>query len=216
MSEAAGSTQRRHVAILAFPFGTHAAPLLDLVRRLSEAALEEEVTFSFFSTAQSNGSLFMEKDELRDCKIVPYNVESGLPEGFRFTGNPREPVEHFLKATPGNFVRALEKAVAKTGLEISCLITDAFLWFAAEMAEEMRVPWIAYWTAGPRSLLAHVDSDIIREIIGVNGKFDHRLNLVIAFISYMVIKQPGLWSGGKDRYVIQKIIFKLIYMIGGH
>lgn len=162
-----GSSTQKHVAALAFPFGTHATPMLNLVRRLSSAL--PDVKFSFICTAHVNEALFSKKDEIDVDKIKPVNVDSGLPEGFQFRGNPEEPVEYFLKATPGNFERALKTAVAETGTEITCLLTDAFLWFSAEIAESMRVPWIPYWTSGARSLLLHVDTDNIRQIMGVNG-----------------------------------------------
>jgi len=49
-------------------------------------------------------------------------------------------------------------------------MSDAFLSFAGKMAEEMDVPWVPLWTAGPRSLLTHVDTEVIRQRLGTNGK----------------------------------------------
>nr|BAR88266.1 UDP-glucose:flavonoid 3-O-glucosyltransferase [Ipomoea purpurea]BAR88273.1 UDP-glucose:flavonoid 3-O-glucosyltransferase [Ipomoea purpurea] len=45
-----------HVAVLAFPFATHAAPLLSLVEQLSAAF--PSARFSFFNNQDSNSGLF--------------------------------------------------------------------------------------------------------------------------------------------------------------
>ncbi|TXG61014.1 hypothetical protein EZV62_012377 [Acer yangbiense] len=164
---------QKHIAVFAFPFATHAVPLLALVQKLSESA--PDFNFSFFNTAQSNQSMFTKGNGFE--RIEPRSVENGLPEGFRIGRNPHEPVEYFLKATPGNY----RSAVAESGLTFDGLITDAFYWFAKEMAEEMRVPWVPYFTAGPRALLAHVDTDNIRARIGINGPEDETLEFLPGF-----------------------------------
>ncbi|KAK6944249.1 UDP-glucuronosyl/UDP-glucosyltransferase [Dillenia turbinata] len=147
-----------HIAVFAFPFGTHAAPLFNLVQRLAMAS--PNTIFSFFSTRQSNKSIFSDqKHEM----IKPFDVEDGLPENYVFKGNPQEPVELFIRATPHNFKRSLQVAVDERKREISCIISDAFLWFCQEIAAEMCVPWIPLWTGGPFSLTSHIYTDIIRE-----------------------------------------------------
>lgn len=160
----------RHVAVFAFPFGSHARPLLNLVRKLAKAG--PAVKFSFLSTAKSNEFIFSEGEDEDGCfrNIKPYNVNDGLPEGYSPSGNPLEPLELFVEAAPENFTRALEVAEAETGLKVGCLISDAFFWFAGDMADKMNVPWIPLWTAAPRSLLLHVETDAIRQALGANGK----------------------------------------------
>ena len=64
----------------------------------------------------------------------------------------------------------MEVAVADTTRKISCLVTDAFLWFGADMAEEMGVPWVTFWIAGLSALSVHFHTDAIRQKIGLNGK----------------------------------------------
>ena len=41
-----------------------------------------------------------------------------------------------MKVAPENFRKGMEVAVEGTGRKVSCLVTDAFFWFAKEMAEE--------------------------------------------------------------------------------
>ncbi|KAL5699847.1 hypothetical protein ACHQM5_030688 [Ranunculus cassubicifolius] len=155
----------RHVAILAFPFGTHAAPLFSLIRRLAAAA--PDVTFSFFGTSTSNASTFGPKThpKQKEDNIKTYNVDDGVPEGYMFTGKRQEDIELFVAATPGNFKAKMDEVVSQTKLSITCLVTDAFLSFAEDMANEMNVQWVPLWTAGASAVLAHLYTDLLRNTI---------------------------------------------------
>ncbi|MBA0814054.1 hypothetical protein Gohar_019901, partial [Gossypium harknessii] len=183
----------KHIAVLAFPFGTHAVPLLNLIRQLSDAC--PHTMFSFLSTQQSNNSTFPKNLD----KIKPFNVWDGLPVGYSFRGNPHEPVDYFLKAVPGNFMKAIDVVVFETGKPIDFLITDAFYAFGADIADELNIPWVALWTASPRALFVHVDSDIIRHYVGINGPKDKPLHFLPDFSSIRVADLPnGLTSGDID------------------
>ncbi|KAF9662655.1 hypothetical protein SADUNF_Sadunf18G0076800 [Salix dunnii] len=156
----------KHIAVLAFPFGTHAAPLFSLIRRLSTMA--PQAKFTFFSTKESNNKVFSGQGRLENIK--PYNVNDGLPEDYMISfENPHEPVGYFLKAAPGNFKQAMEVAVQVIGREITCIISDAFFWFGADIARELHVPWVPLWTAGPRPLLLHLETDLVRQKMGGDG-----------------------------------------------
>ncbi|PON56816.1 UDP-glucuronosyl/UDP-glucosyltransferase [Parasponia andersonii] len=157
----------RHVAVLAFPFGTHAGPLLSLVRNLS--AVAPDARFSFLSTSWSNQTLFsgMKGEEINNVR--PFDVDDGARDDHVPSRNPIEAVELFLKATPRNFERGLEEAEKEVGLKIGCIVSDAFFWFAGDMAGEKRIPWVALWTAAVRSLFVHVDTDEIRRNLEAQG-----------------------------------------------
>ncbi|KAK6926145.1 hypothetical protein RJ641_007864 [Dillenia turbinata] len=165
MSTTNTSSKGPHVAVLAFPFSTHAAPLLSIVRRLAVAA--PHVIFSFLSTSQSNNFIFSSTTTSNNLKA--YDVWDGVPEGYVFKGKPQEDIELFMRAAPESFRSVIEVAAEETGRPVSCLVVDAFFWFAPEMAEEMEVEFVPFWTAGPGSLSAHVYTDLIRETIGVEG-----------------------------------------------
>ncbi|XP_004507822.1 flavonoid 3-O-glucosyltransferase [Cicer arietinum] len=153
------NVEKLHVAILAFPFGTHASPLLSLVRKI--AGEVPKVTFSFFTTTASNATLFSPNN---DClpNIKHYNVDDGLPEGYVPSGHPLEPIFLFIKAMPENFKSVMDEAVAETGKDITCLVTDAFYWFAADLAQQINAKWVPLWTAGPHALLTHIYTDLLR------------------------------------------------------
>ncbi|KAJ6693320.1 hypothetical protein OIU85_004121 [Salix viminalis] len=139
-----------HVAVFAFPFGTHAAPLLAVVRRL--AASSPSTHFSFFSTQQSNSSIFSvykQNMDFMQSNIKAYDVSDGVPEGHVFSGNPLERIELFMKFS--------------------------------SWRRRSRVVWLPFWTAGPNSLAAHVYTDLIRETFGAGGmvgREDETLSLV--------------------------------------
>ncbi|KAJ4823768.1 hypothetical protein Tsubulata_012084 [Turnera subulata] len=190
MSEPKTDSNKLHIAVLVFPFATHAPPLLCLVRKLSAAAPAAQ--FSFISTAESNAKLF-HKDPPSDATnkaIRPCNVSDGLPSNYQFSGNPQEPVHYFLKAAPDNFKLAMEVAVKETGRKISCLVSDAFFWFAADLAENLQVPWVPLWTSGPRALLLHVETDEIRRRIGSDGSGDKTIDFIPGFSAIHVSDFP--------------------------
>ena len=154
-----------HIGVLAFPFGTHAAPLLALVRRLAVSV--PDALFSFFNSAASNATLFNATTAYEN--ICPRDVLDGTPRGEPFTGSQFEAVGLFLGASPANFETAIREAERESGLEIRCLLTDAFLWFSGDMAEKRGVPWVPFWTAASCSLSAHVYTDQIVKAIESTG-----------------------------------------------
>ncbi|KAL1065752.1 hypothetical protein V6Z11_D12G017800 [Gossypium hirsutum] len=100
---------KEHVAILAFPFGSHDLTILRLACRLARAA--PNVQFSFLATAKSNDSIFSTFKLDVPNNIRAYNVEDGVPANDVFSGNPVERLDLFLKATPANFQKGLDVAV---------------------------------------------------------------------------------------------------------
>ncbi|KAJ6409917.1 hypothetical protein OIU84_009414 [Salix udensis] len=150
-----------HVAVLAFPFGSHPLSLLDLMLKLARVA--QETRFSFLTTEKSNSSIFLAARTSLPDNIKAYNVADGVPLNHVFSGDPIERVELFVKEAPENFKTALDMAVLETGRKISCMMTDAFLSFAGSIAENLSIPWIPVWTPVPHSLSAHIYTDMIRQ-----------------------------------------------------
>lgn len=160
----------RHVAALAFPFSTHAAPMLAIVHRL--AAASPDTLFSFFTTSQSNNSLFSNNANSNlPQNIKVYDVHDGVPEGYVFVGKPQEDIELFLNAAPDKFRSSIEASVAETGKEVSCLITDAFLWFGGHLADDLGALWVPFWLSGLNALSVHVHTDLIRNTVGTHSTY---------------------------------------------
>ncbi|KAJ6757739.1 UDP-GLYCOSYLTRANSFERASE 78D1-RELATED [Salix koriyanagi] len=119
---------------------------------------------------------------IMQSNIKAYDVSDGVPEGHVLSGNPLERIELFMNSTRESLEKAMEVGVVgDEGRKVSCPVSDAFFWFACEMAEEIGVVWLPFWTAGPNSLAAHVYTDLIRENFGAEGmvgREDETLSLI--------------------------------------
>lgn len=155
--------KKGHVVALAFPFGAHPAALFQLVQRLAAAA--PSVRFSYFNTAGSNQKFFSNVDVNSCSNIKVYDVD-GVPDRHVLSGSPMEIIDLFIKATPENFRRRLKEVVEETGLMATCLLTDAFLGFSSEIAAEMGIRWVPFWTAAAVSVSLHMYTDAIRSRLG--------------------------------------------------
>ncbi|PRQ36571.1 putative flavonol 3-O-glucosyltransferase [Rosa chinensis] len=76
--------------------------------------------------------------------------------------------------------QALKEVEAETGHKFRCLISDAFLWFSGDIAEKMNVPWVTTWS-GPRPLLVHLETNMIKEKVGAPGQEDKTLDFLPEF-----------------------------------
>ncbi|XXG51665.1 hypothetical protein AAC387_Pa03g0186 [Persea americana] len=149
---------KAHVAVLTFPFGSHPSVPFFLTRKLAEWA--PDVAFSFFCIAKTN-SYLSSWPTIPNLRI--YDLADGVAEGHMLEVSLEDQIELFLRATPGNYREAIKRVneIDKVGYVLS----DALLWFAGHMAEEMGVPWVAFWNGSACSLSAHVNTDLIRQMI---------------------------------------------------
>ncbi|KAI3422854.1 Glycosyltransferase [Psidium guajava] len=157
---------KKHVAVCAFPFGSHAWVLANLVGKLAAAAAD--VHFSFLSTAKSNSVVFPHPSRaaLIPSNLRVYDVGDGLPAGYReAAGDPRDPADLFLRAASASFQAGVDTAERDAGRKVSLLLTDGLLSVVArEAAEKMHVPWVAFWASAPHSLSMHVYADLIHQL----------------------------------------------------
>ncbi|XP_020108099.1 anthocyanidin 3-O-glucosyltransferase 7-like [Ananas comosus] len=170
MGSASADDDRRrpHVALVAFPFGTHAAPLLALARALasSRSGAAAAATFSFLGTARSLASLRGGCDQVPDLRVV------AIPEGGEGEGDGEEEemrqIGRFAAAAEAGGIReGLRAAAAAAAAEVSCVVSDAFVWAAGDAAEEIGAPWVPLWTGGPHSLATHLRGDLLRSTFGL-------------------------------------------------
>ncbi|KAJ8479887.1 hypothetical protein OPV22_023614 [Ensete ventricosum] len=101
------SPAQPHVAFVAFPFGTHAAPLFALARAIAAAA--PGAALSFLSTARSLASL-PQADGLGNIRLVP--IADGTPESSAAPppASEQAKIGMFLAAMPGS-LRALAPVI---------------------------------------------------------------------------------------------------------
>ncbi|KAI7733673.1 hypothetical protein M8C21_019164 [Ambrosia artemisiifolia] len=193
-----GTVRTRHVGVFAFPFASHPTHLLNVVRRLAAAA--PTVVFSFFSTERTNRALFTK----RGCdNILRYDVSDGIPEGYVLQGKIHEDINYFLGVAKEEFRSGVQVAEKDVGMKMSCLVSDAFLWFSADLAKELSIPWVALRTGGARSLSTHLYTDLIREkyseLKGSIGPNDEIANLIPGVESIRLSDLPiGVIFGDLD------------------
>nr|XP_018684344.1 PREDICTED: UDP-glycosyltransferase 78D2-like [Musa acuminata subsp. malaccensis] len=201
-SGSSGCPTQPHVAFVAFPFGTHAAPLFALARAVASAAPGTAV--SFLSTARSLASL-PRAEGLGNIRLVP--VADGRPEGAAEVPPPggiEEMIGMFLAATPGNLREALGAAAAGAGgIPVGCVVSDAFMWMAGDVAEAAGAPWVVLWTGGPAGLAAHLHTDLLRDAIGVGERamtrFKEQLHSIPVLSAHRVCDLPeGIVFGPLD------------------
>ncbi|XP_020108111.1 anthocyanidin 3-O-glucosyltransferase 7-like [Ananas comosus] len=146
--------RRPHVVVVAFPSGSHAAPLLALARALALACCPSAAaTFSFLCTARHLAPLRGGCDRVPNLRLV------AIPEG-EGDGEEEEMrrIERFAAAAA---------AAAAAEEEVSCVVSDSFVLAAGAAAEKIGVPWVPLWTSGPHSLVAHLHRDLLRTTFGL-------------------------------------------------
>ncbi|KAL6856297.1 hypothetical protein ACP4OV_019099 [Aristida adscensionis] len=172
-----------HVAVVAFPFSSHAPKLLAVARALAIAA--PSATFSFFSTAESVSRL---RRGAAPGNLRFVEVPSGAGDDDDLETAPAwRRMELFLEAAEfGGLRRALETAAG--GARVTCVVGDAFM----SMAADAGVPWVAVWTGSPFALLAHIHGDAIREDIAdqVASRGDELLAAHTGLGSFLVRDLP--------------------------
>ncbi|XP_072952653.1 anthocyanidin 3-O-glucosyltransferase-like [Typha angustifolia] len=210
-------TASSHVALVAFPFGSHPAALFHVARALS-AAKPPGAAFSFLSTAASLGPLASDGDNLRLVAI-----DDGVPDGLGPPPPPPSPeverrIGMFLEAAAaGGIMEGVKKAEAAAGgVAVSCVVSDAFMWMAAEVAAQLGVPWVPLWPGATSALLAHLNTDLIRRTIGVGAqvllKPDDPLHIIPGLATHRLRDLPeGIVSGDLD-----SLFHRLLHRMSEH
>ncbi|KAL0903485.1 hypothetical protein M5K25_027870 [Dendrobium thyrsiflorum] len=171
--------RRPHVALFAFPFTSHVSSIYSLARAFATAA--PSAIFSFVSTAKTLESLPRTAGNLR---LLPFEEE--IPDGGSSAGF-EEVIGRFLEAAPGK-IRAAANAAAVDvgGIPVSCVLSDAFMWMADFVAEEMEVRWVALFLGFPLALLAHTHTDDLR------SRFDSEDQVMPTHADKLLQFIPGL------------------------
>ncbi|MED6151697.1 hypothetical protein PIB30_084846 [Stylosanthes scabra] len=154
--------ENKHVAVFAFPFGSHLEPLLNLVINLAHAA--PNCSFSFIGTHKSNGILFPNPNNNNiPGNIKAYSISDGIPQGHILSSNPVEKIDLFLNTGPHNLQEGIDLAVADTRKRVTCIISNAFVTDSLIVAKNLHVPWIPVWLAMSCTLSSHFYTHAIRD-----------------------------------------------------
>nr|AFV13457.1 UDPG-flavonoid 3-O-glucosyl transferase [Tripsacum dactyloides] len=212
----AESSTAPHVAVVAFPFSSHAAVLLCIARALAAAAAPRGATLSFLSTASSLAQL-RKASSASAGHGLPGNlrfveVPDGAPAAEETVPMPRQ-MQLFMEAAEAGGVKAgLEAArAAAGGARVSCVVGDAFVWPAADAAASAGAPWVPVWTAASCALLAHLRTDALREDVGdqAANRVDELLISHPGLASYRVRDLPDGVVSGDFNYVINVLVHRM-------
>ncbi|KAJ1700454.1 hypothetical protein LUZ63_000233 [Rhynchospora breviuscula] len=188
------SEYQSHVAVAAFPFGTHVMPLLSLTKAL--ASMFPSSHFSFLCTDHSLASL--PSPLISNISFVP--ISDGLT-GATVATNIEAKIGLFLKSFEKSLREGLKAAELVAGCKVCCVMSDAFLSMACKVTSEMSAKWVPVWTGGPQALLAHLNTDLIRETVGVGDEAikaygDKNINFVPGLSHHLVSDlQEGIITG---------------------
>nr|P16167.1 RecName: Full=Anthocyanidin 3-O-glucosyltransferase; AltName: Full=Bronze-1; AltName: Full=Bz-W22 allele; AltName: Full=Flavonol 3-O-glucosyltransferase; AltName: Full=UDP-glucose flavonoid 3-O-glucosyltransferase [Zea mays]ACA21853.1 UDPG-flavonoid 3-O-glucosyl transferase [Zea mays]CAA30760.1 UDPglucose flavonoid glycosyl transferase [Zea mays]CAA31857.1 unnamed protein product [Zea mays] len=205
-----------HVAVVAFPFSSHAAVLLSIARALAAAAAPSGATLSFLSTASSLAQL-RKASSASAGHGLPGNlrfveVPDGAPAAEESVPVPRQ-MQLFMEAAEAGGVKAwLEAArAAAGGARVTCVVGDAFVWPAADAAASAGAPWVPVWTAASCALLAHIRTDALREDVGdqAANRVDEPLISHPGLASYRVRDLPDGVVSGDFNYVINLLVHRM-------
>ncbi|XP_051215549.1 anthocyanidin 3-O-glucosyltransferase-like [Lolium perenne] len=149
-----------HIAVVAFPFSSHAAVMLSFVHALAAAA-PDGTAISFVTTADSVAQLRNPTRSWATCASWRSRTGCQLRRG-RCQCCPR------LDGWSSSWRRKAAQASAGDA-RVSCVVGDAFVRMAAEVAAATGAPWVPVWTAASCALLAHIRTDALRQDIADQG-----------------------------------------------
>ncbi|XP_057430925.1 anthocyanidin 3-O-glucosyltransferase 7-like [Lotus japonicus] len=204
--------EKKHIAVIVFPFGSHPVTLLNLVLKLAHASPNS--LFSFIGTEHSNNPLFSNPHRHKiPHNIKPYNVADGVPEGHVPGGHPVERVNLFLQAGAENLLKGVELAQTGEQQRITCIIADPFVTPSLIVAQKLNVPWIAVWSPLSCSISAHFYTDLVRKECNAaeNGARNRALDFLPGLSMMKVEDLPDdvVSSGGEHETLFSKTLASL-------
>ncbi|CAL5051517.1 unnamed protein product [Urochloa decumbens] len=219
MAPAAASSPAPHVAVVAFPFSSHAAVLLAFARALADAAAAHAgATISFLSTASSIAQLRKAAGGQLPANLRFVEVTDGAAQvpAAAAVPVPRQ-MELFMAAAEAGGVKAglLAARAAAGGARVTCVVGDAFVWPAAEAAAAAGAPWVPVWTAASCALLAHLRTDALRADVG-DQEASRAEELLVSHRglgSYRVRDLPDGVVSGDFNYVISRLVHRMAQVL---
>lgn len=88
----------------------------------------------------------------------------------------------FLKSFKESVREGLKTAELAQGSKFRCIVSDAFVWLTADVADEMALKWVPVQMNSPHDLYARLHADLIRETVGVGEEGMYILLDQVAYI----------------------------------
>ncbi|CAN6178981.1 unnamed protein product [Urochloa humidicola] len=126
-------------------------------------------------------------------------------------------MELFMAAAESGGLKAgLEAArAAAGGARVTCVVSDAFVWPAADAAAAAGAPWVPLWTAAACALLAHLRTDALRADVGdqAASRAEELLVSHRGLGSYRVCDLPEGVVSGDLNFVISRLVHRMAQVL---
>ena len=158
-----------HVVVIPFPAQGHVAPLMKLSHLIVGHGIKVTFVNTDFIHAKLTASMTVKNEEKSPIRLV--SIPDGLEPGDD-RNDLTKVIESVLKFMPAHFKDLIEKInKSDDDDQISCVIADATVGWALEVAEKMGIKRAALWPAGPGSLafVLHIPKLIEDGIIDAEG-----------------------------------------------
>uniref|UniRef100_A0A0D9WMU0 Glycosyltransferase n=1 Tax=Leersia perrieri TaxID=77586 RepID=A0A0D9WMU0_9ORYZ len=205
-----------HVAVVAFPVASHATVLLSLAHALAAAA--PTATVSLLSTHDALVRLRKPSTATFPSNLRFVEIDDGLPPPPSTDGNgetaelpvPRR-IELFMAAAENGGLKDGLDLAARDGRKVSCVVGDAFVWMAADVAAAAGVPWVAVWPSSASALLAHLYTDELRDEFRDHpaSRGDELLTSYAGLGSYRVKDLPEGVVTGDMEFVVSLLVYRM-------
>jgi hypothetical protein len=129
------------------------------------ASLAPSSHFSFLSTKRSLTSL---NSQQSPCNISLVAISDGT--AMKQPASHFEEIELFLKYFKESLREGFETAELAQGCKLRCILSDAFVWLTADVADEMAVKWVPVRTGSPHDLYLRLHADLVRDMIGIGDE----------------------------------------------
>jgi hypothetical protein len=161
-----------HVVVIPYPAQGHVAPLMKLSHLIVGHGIKVTFVTTEFIHAKLTASMPVNNEEKSPIRLV--SIPDGLEPGDD-RNDPTKRIESVVKFMPAHFKDLIEKInKSDDDDQISCVIADAFIGWALEVAEKMGIKRAAFFPAGPGNLalLLHIPKLIEDGIIDAKGNIE--------------------------------------------
>lgn len=152
--------------------------------KLAELLALSGIHITFINSEHIHHRLLRHADIQARFVAYPYFRFKTISDGFPMD-HPR-PVDHFM--TTYDYIKSItrplfEELVAVPDRPVTCIIADGILTFTVDVAQDLRVPIIAFRTISASSFWAYfcIPRMIESGDLPIKGNVQHSLNLLILF-----------------------------------
>ena len=177
-----------HVVVIPYPLQGHVAPLMKLSHLIVDHGIKVTFVNTEFIHAKLTASMPVKNEDKSSIRLV------SIPDGLEPGDDRKDSIkltESVLKFMPAHFRDLIEKInKSDDDDQISCVIADATIGWALEVAEKMGIKRAAFWPAGPGNLalVLHTPKLIEDGIIDEKGNIFFNLPTLEKMFAWVLLE----------------------------